>query len=103
MHTVKMQRAACSLIRVTLAEPAALPQASASALDASGACTAQKRDKMCVTQKTLTQAYCSESTGQDVMLGEHNTGRAKVPACVFSPGQEASDDGYLRGPPVGSG
>jgi len=30
-------------------------------------------------------------------------GCSKVPACAFSPGKEASDDGYLRGAPIGSG
>ena len=28
---------------------------------------------------------------------------SKVPACAFPPGKEASDDGYLRGAPIGSG
>ncbi len=30
-------------------------------------------------------------------------GCSKVPACAFSPGKEASDDGYLRGTPIRSG
>lgn len=32
-----------------------------------------------------------------------HAGCSKVPACAFPPGKEASDDGYLRGPPIGSG
>jgi len=30
-------------------------------------------------------------------------GCSKVPACAFAPGKEASDDGYLRGAPIGAG